>query len=128
MEQNSSNEAEVRAKARRRAELIMAVRTGKMTATRAAEELGVSRKTWYEWEERGLEAMVMALEDRPPGRPRAMPPDPEKVRLEDENRDLRQRLERSEAISKIRELMQDCRLPQGTEATAKKKPNGPLKP
>jgi hypothetical protein len=41
-------------KARLRAEVIMKVRCGLMTAQQAAEQLGVSRKTYYQWEERGL--------------------------------------------------------------------------
>ena len=35
--------------ARLRAELIMKVRCGLMTAAEAARQLGVSRKTFYKW-------------------------------------------------------------------------------
>jgi len=58
------------ARARRRAEVIMKVRSGQITATQGAQELGVSRKTYYDWENRALSAMADALEDRKPGRPK----------------------------------------------------------
>jgi transposase len=43
-------------KALLRTEMIVKVRAGLMTATAAAEALGVSRKTYYKWERRGLGA------------------------------------------------------------------------
>jgi len=58
-----------KATARQRAEAILQVRSGQMTATAAAASLGVSRKTYYEWEARGLSAMLQQLEDQEPGRP-----------------------------------------------------------
>jgi hypothetical protein len=41
--------------ARLRAEMIMKVRCGLLTARQAADRMGVSRKTFYKWEQRGLE-------------------------------------------------------------------------
>jgi len=55
--------------ARERAAVILEVRSGKLTATEGAERLGVSRKTYYEWEDRALTAMAEALENQAPGRP-----------------------------------------------------------
>ena len=46
----SSNPA---ADARKKAELIMKALCGLMTASQAAEALGVPRKTYYQWERRG---------------------------------------------------------------------------
>jgi len=54
--------------ARRRAELIMKVRCGLMSATEAAAELGVSRKTYYKWERKGLAGLLASVRDRPCGR------------------------------------------------------------
>lgn len=68
--------------ARKRAEVIFAVRSGQITAEEGARRLGVSRKTYYEWENRALEAMTGALEDRAPGRPET-PKDEEKERLQE---------------------------------------------
>ena len=68
-------------KARLRAEVIMKVRCGLMTAQQAAEYLGVSRKTYYKWEERGLSALLSSLADQASGRP-FQPVDLEKQALE----------------------------------------------
>jgi transposase len=68
-------------KARLRAEVIMKVRCGLMTAQQAAEQLGVSRKTYYQWEERGLSALLSSLADKASGRP-SQPVDLEKQALE----------------------------------------------
>jgi transposase len=67
--------------ARLRAELIMRVRCGLMTAREAACQLGVSRKTYYKWEERGLAALLSSLTDLASGRP-CQPVDSEKQSLE----------------------------------------------
>ena len=68
------------AAARERAEAILKVRSGQWTATKAAAHLGVSRKTYYEWERRGLEGLLAGVQERLPGRPR-QPRDEEKERL-----------------------------------------------
>ena len=70
-------------KAEERMRVILDHLAGKVTATQAALDLGVSRKTFYEWLERGKEAMRSALTDRPGGRP-PNPVDPEKDRLQAE--------------------------------------------
>ena len=58
--------------ARERALVILQVHGGTLTAKQGAQLLGVSRKTYYEWEEKSLKAMALALENRPPGRPPAL--------------------------------------------------------
>jgi len=67
--------------ARLRAEVIMKVRCGLMTAQQAAEHLGVSRKTYYKWEERGLAGLLTSLTDQASGRP-SQPVDSEKQALQ----------------------------------------------
>ena len=47
----------------------MKVRSGFMTATEGAAQLGVSRKTYYKWENRALEGMLKELGEKSPGRP-----------------------------------------------------------
>jgi transposase len=69
------------ARAQLRTQLLVDVLAGKITATQAAEKLGVSRKTWHEWQQRGLEAMLQAMSDRPNGRPH-QERDPEKEQLQ----------------------------------------------
>jgi len=68
-------------KALARQRMILDVLAQRMTATQAALELGVSRKTYYEWQARGLAGMQAALEDRPWGRP-PLPVDPQKEELQ----------------------------------------------
>ena len=55
--------------ARQRAEIIMKVRCGLLTATQAAQLLHVSRKTYYKWEQRGLAALLEGVQDQEGGRP-----------------------------------------------------------
>jgi transposase len=75
------NRAPSQQTARQRAEVIMKVRCGLLTASQAACQLGVSRKTYYKWEERGLSALLGSLEDQPAGRP-AQPVDRHRQVLE----------------------------------------------
>ena len=67
--------------AQKRAKIIMQVRGGTMTAEEGANQLGVSRKTYYEWEKKGLCALMDALEDKDVGRPQTPLEDPEKEAL-----------------------------------------------
>ena len=67
--------------ARQRAELIMQVRSGQLTATEAAAKLGVSRKTYYMWENRALAALMAALETKGSGGRPKKEIDPEKEKL-----------------------------------------------
>ncbi len=92
-------------KAARRLEQILAVLRGEKTATQAAADLGVSRETFYEWHNRALASLRDALADRPAGRPPTPPPDPEKLRLQRENRDLSDQVKVLEGAMRIRDLM-----------------------
>ena len=47
--------------AEKRAQIILEVRSGRMTAEDGAKALGVSRKTFYRWEKRGLRGLLEAL-------------------------------------------------------------------
>lgn len=60
---------ERRKEARKRLPVIMKVINGELTATKGAGLLGMSRKTYYKWEERFMESMLNSMEDREPGRP-----------------------------------------------------------
>ena len=73
--------------ARKRVAIMVAVRGGRLSVEEAARELGISRKTYYEWEQRALSAMTEAMTNRPPGRPRSRP-DPQVVALQERVRDL----------------------------------------
>jgi len=85
--------------------VILKVRSGVFTATQGAQALGVSRKTYYEWEEKSLQAM--ALENQPAGRPPA-PVDEEKEALRQRVRELEEKLDRAEKTIKAKELRGPC--------------------
>lgn len=93
-------------KAEQRALMIMKVRSGQLTATQAARLLGVSRKTYYQWEQRGLEAMMAQLQDQLPGRP-TNPTDPEKEALKVQLRQAEAKLEEARQVKELREIL-DC--------------------
>ena len=90
--------------ARERAAVILEVRSGKLTATEGTERLGVSRKTYYGWEDRALKAMTLALENQAPGRP-SLPLDAEKEELQGKVRDLEKRLYLAEKTIEVRDLL-----------------------
>src|SRR5512143_3205370 len=90
--------------ARERASIILQVRSGALTATEGAERLGVSRKTYYEWEDRALEAMALALENHPAGRP-PTPLDMEKEELQRKVRDLEKKLYLAEKTIEVKDLL-----------------------
>jgi transposase len=105
--------------ARHRAEVIMKVRCGLMNARQAAAELGISRKTYYKWEQRGLSALLTGLEDQPPGRP-CQPVNREKQALESQL----EQAQRENALLKhkveLKDVLTDLKLEPSMERTKKK--------
>lgn len=90
--------------ARKRAAVIFAVQSGQITVEEGARRLGVSRKTYYEWENRALQAMTGALEDKAPGRP-GTPKDEEKERLQEEIAKLRNELFVAKKTVEVRDML-----------------------
>ncbi len=90
--------------ARKRAKVIFAVRSGQITAEEGAKQLGVSRKTYYEWERRALDAITEALEDRAPGRPDT-PRDEEKERLQEKITELENELFVAKKTVEVRDML-----------------------
>lgn len=103
-------------RARERAAVVFAVRSGRITAAEGARRLGVSRKTYYEWESRALQAMTEAMEDKSPGRPNT-PQDEEKERLEGEITKLQNKLFIAEKTVEVRDMLHAYEL---SNANAKK--------
>lgn len=102
--------------ARQRASLILQVQAGQLSATQAAQSLGVSRKTYYQWERRALQGMVDQLTQRPPGRPQK-PDDPEKTALRQQLRQAQAKLQAASQLAELRAVLHDLDRP-----AAKKKP------
>jgi len=90
--------------ARQRAQLIMQVRSGVLSAQEAARQLGISRKTSYKWERRALAAMVEALGNRDRGRP-PRPIDPEKAALQHQAQALQAKLDVLQQTERIRQVL-----------------------
>lgn len=106
-------------KAQQRMQVILAHLAGQMNATEAALNLGISRKTFYEWLDRARAGMLAALADRPTGRP-AQPVDPQQValqaeleRLAKERSVLEGRLRIQEAIREVLNLPADASKKKG---------------
>jgi len=64
----------------------------------------ISRKTYYEWEEKSLKAMALALENHPPGRP-PVPVDEEKETLRERVRELEKKLDVAKKITRVKEFL-----------------------
>lgn len=91
-------------KAKARAEVILKVRSGQMTATAAAQELGISRQQYYQWEQRALQALLTSLEDQPTGRPKT-PTDPEKEQLQRRVEQLEQQVQHYHQKEELRQIL-----------------------
>jgi len=87
-----------------RAALILQVRSGQLTVEQAARQLGVSRQTYYKWEQRALQALLTALEDQPKGRPKGES-DPEKEALQSRVQQLEEQVQLFQEREELRELI-----------------------
>lgn len=100
------NEAETLA--RRRAQVIVQVQSGQMTATEAAACLGVSRKTYYQWERRALQGMMQALQDKESGRP-SKPPDEQTPETQKRLAELEERERIRQQVDRIRSVVGEAK-------------------
>jgi len=87
-------------------EKIVQVQSGLLTATEAANQLGVSRKTYYKRENRALAGLVASLQDRESGRP-GKAVDEEKERLLRMVLELQQEKQILEQRLRIREVLDE---------------------
>lgn len=96
--------------------LIMRVQTDQLTASEAARQMGVSRKTFYQRMQRGLAGMAAALTPRSTGRP-GKERDAEKEALLAQTAKLQGEKLELQRILRVRELLQKARVKdgQGTE-------------
>src|SRR5215472_11699574 len=87
-----------------RASLILQVRAGQITAQQAAQQLGISRQAFYKRERRALKALLHALQDQPPGRPKGTT-DPEKDQLKSRVQELERQVRLFEQRDELRSLL-----------------------
>ena len=111
-------------RARQRAKIIMQVCGGAMTAVEGARQLGVSRKTYYEWENRALTAMSEAMENREAGRPETAQEDSEKEALKRALAETQKELCVARESLYVRRVLDDYAAKRAEDARrgAKKKP------
>ena len=95
-------------KAQDRARLILQVQAGVITATEAARQLGISRKTYYQWEARALQGLLAAVTQQPPGRPRR-PDRPKERQLEAKVDQLQKELDQAQESREIRAALNRVR-------------------
>ena len=93
------------------ASLILQVQAGQLTATQAARQMGISRKTYYQWEQRALQGLMEGLQRGKPGRPQ-VGPSPEIQRLQQRIQRLEQQLETTEQVAHLRQLLIQTKQPQ----------------
>lgn len=104
MSQNKSNDHQQQA--RQRTAVIMKVQSGQLTATQAAKQLGISRKTYYELEAKALAGMMQALNPGKSGRPKK-PVDQQKQAMAKEIKELKQQVALNEMKINIRDLFKE---------------------
>src|SRR6516162_4829704 len=101
-----------------RASLILQVRTGQITAQQAAQQLSISRQAFYKWEKRALKALLNALQDQPPGRPKATS-DPEKDQLKTRVEELERQVRLYEQRDQLRSLLKEMESRDDRDSTKK---------
>jgi transposase len=101
-----------------RASLILQVRAGQITAQQAAQQLGISRQAFYKWEKRALKALLHALQDQPPGRPKGTT-DPEKDQLKSRVEQLERQLRLYEQRDELRTLLKQMESRDDRDSTKK---------
>ena len=87
-------------------EKIVQVQSGLLTASAAAKQMNMSRKTYYQKERRALSGMRAGLLQKDSGRPRN-PFDEEKEKLKTEMHELREEVTRLHQVQRVREVMDD---------------------
>ena len=103
-----------------RASLILQVEAGQITAQQAAQQLGISRQAFYKWERRALKALLNALTDQPPGRPKGTA-DPEKDQLKSRVSQLERQVRLYEQREELRKLLKQMESREDRDSTKKKR-------
>ena len=77
-----------------RMETILLVRSGKISAVEGAKRLGVSRTTYYKWENRALKGMAEAIRSGEKGRPGPTEEELKLRKLKDELTELQKEIDK----------------------------------
>ena len=90
-----------------------------MTAAQGAAALGISRKTYYKWENRALGAMLGGLEDRDCGRPELPEPLQNEIDLNKKIEQLQREKELLERKIELKDLIHEFELDRSRKAGSK---------
>jgi transposase len=101
--------------------MIFKVRTGQMTATQAAQALGISRQRYYLWEKRGVQALLKAVEAHPKGRPKKLQPDLPKHPWLRRMRALEKQVQLYEQKERLRHALKEMQESRSTRDSSQKK-------
>lgn len=104
--------------------MILRVRSGQISAKEGAKQLGVWRKTYYQWEKRALEGMMSQLEEQPPGRPPKQS-DPRLEAMKQTIAGLEAKLKVAEQTAEVRSILLAMEQNQAKRDLKKKKPRSP---
>jgi len=91
-----------------------------MKATEAAAMLGVSRKTYYKWEQRGLAGLVAGLEEKTSGRPEAEAQNTAELELEKQVAQLQRDNELLQKKMQLKDLVHQMQLKPQQDGAKKK--------
>jgi transposase len=95
------------------------VRCDLMTASEAAKQLGVSRKTYYKWEQRGLSSLLDGLSDQAPGRPEKED-NPAEAALEKQLAEVKRQNDLLEQKMALKDLVADFHIRSKKDRAGKK--------
>jgi DNA-binding transcriptional regulator YiaG len=99
--------------------MIMKLRCGLLTDRQAADRMGVSRKTFYKWEKRGLNALLDNVTDLPPVR-RAHPLDNRILDLEKQLALAHREIDLLNRKMALKDVLMELKLPETSSDRAKK--------
>jgi transposase len=91
-----------------------------MKATEAAAVLGVSRKTYYKGEQRGLEGLFAGLEEKTAGRPEAAAQNSAALELEKQLAQVQQDKELLQKKLQLKDLVHQMQLKPQQDGAKKK--------
>jgi transposase len=97
----------------------MQVRSGYLSATEGAALLGVSRKTYYKWENRAFAAMLNGLEQKNPGRPEHPEHEKKEALLKKRIEELEQEKGLLEKQMELKDLVHQIKLDEAVEQQQK---------
>jgi transposase len=116
---NDKNTSVQMKEVRERTAVIMKVQGGLLSATEAAQKLGISRKTYYELEAKALSGIMQAINPGQTGRPKNAI-DPEKLAMQKEIKALKQQVALNRMKLRIRDLFKELNGSEKTTKTLKK--------